>query len=186
MFKRAADKKKSVTMYNLIFPVWLLLSPLMLAIFTPPTPWILVILVIMLGNLLVDWAVVAVSLRCQGISDIKRRSLAVLLPVWLGGFLADIIGTLGMAAVLFVGSDNDWFYHNIHAPLAYISPFESPWALLWGVSCLLISAVCIYLFNSRFCLRKADLTDVERKRTALALAVITAPYTFLLPTSWLY
>lgn len=184
MLKCESAKKKtskSVKMYNLIFPVWLILSPLMWPFFAPSAPWILAIV---LGNLLLDWAVVAVSLRCQGVSEVKRRSLAVLLPVWLGGYLADIIGTLGMAAVLFI--DNDWFYHNIHAPLAYLSPFESPWAVLWGVSCLLISAVCIYLFNSRFCLRKADLTADERKRTALALAVITAPYTFLMPTNWLY
>lgn len=38
------------------------------------------------GNLAVDWLVTALALRWQKIPNVKKKSLAVLLRVWLAGF----------------------------------------------------------------------------------------------------
>ena len=49
---------------------------------------------------------------------------------------------------------------------------------------LVISAALIFVFNYFITLRKYDIK--MRLKLALTFAVITAPYTFLIPSSWLY
>ncbi len=136
-------KKRSVTMYNMVIPMFVVLWP---------PAWFfasimggaggVLLLVMLVGNLAVDWLVTALALRLQKVPQIKKKSLAVLIPVWLSGFAADFLG--GIPLFVLMGVDNDWS------------------------------------------LTMTDLTDQQRKRTALTLAILTAPYLFLLPTRWFY
>ena len=180
-----AKKKSSVTMYNLIFPVFMLLWPplwLMMPIFGDLAGGLFV-LGILLGNLAVDWLVTALAMRWQKIPNIKQKSLKALVPVWLSGFAADFVGGLFLFAVVFI--DNDWISQNIEIYF-YTSIYEGSWALAVTLLAVALAGFCIYRFNMNWSLQQVDLTEQQRRRTALTLAVLTAPWLFLLPTDWFY
>ncbi|MBQ4524424.1 MAG: hypothetical protein IJA10_16010, partial [Lachnospiraceae bacterium] len=76
--------KKTVTLYNLVFPVWLL--------WIVPLTWIVVLPV----NFFIDLLVVVVTMKYLKISDMKQKAKAVIVRVWLMGFAADFIGSFVM------------------------------------------------------------------------------------------
>lgn len=179
-------KKHSVKMYNLIFPIWLMLTPL----FWPFAAWltgplaILFVIIPLAGNFAVDWLVCRLAMGLQKIEAARQKTGRVILRVWLCGFAADIIGCLPLLFPLKL--DKDWFYQNIERQAYYGNPFDSVWAVLYLLGCIFLASVAIYCLNMRFCLKAADLEPGQKKRTALALAVFTAPWFFLLPTSLFY
>ena len=50
--------------------------------------------------------------------------------------------------------------------------------------CILIAAAAIFLLNYFVTFRRED--KAIRLKMALTFAIVTAPYTFLIPSSWLY
>lgn len=161
-------KKKDIKLYNIIFPIWLL--------WLMPVAWI----VVLPGNFIVDLLVIGLTMRYLKITDIKRRAKSVILKVWIFGFLADFIGTATMFLSILASESADSL-----TAVAY-DPFDNFISFCWTAACVLLSAVCIYLFNYHYCLNRADLAGPEKKRLALSLAVFTAPYLFFLPTSLFY
>jgi len=147
-----------IKLYNILLPIWLL--------WLVPITW----LIILPGNAIIDFLVTMLAMKFTGCANPARKARTVLLRVWLLGFLADFIGVVFMML-------NDTVAYN---------PFENVFACLWVAGCILISAVCIYFFNSKFALKKANLQPEQLKKVALALAVFTAPYLFFIPTSWIY
>lgn len=178
-------KKRSVVMYNLIFPVFIMFSPITMIMvpFMEPLWGLAWLLFVLGGNLAVDWLVTALALRWQKVSNVKQKSLAVLLRVWLAGFAADFLSSLMLLAAMLI--DNDWIYHNIHNYF-YTNVFEGPIALAYTLAAILLGGALIYRFNINWGLAELDLTDSQRKRAALTLAVLTAPWLFLLPTKLFY
>lgn len=180
-------KKRSVVMYNMIFPIWFMLTPLFwpaLGVLLGPFA-LMIVFVVLFGNLGVDWLVVRLAMHWQKIEDAKEKAVVVLWRVCLCGFAADIIA--GLVLMLFSAIDfgGDWFYQNIEKHAFYGNLFESVWAVLYVLAGILIAGVAIYCFNRFYCLKKANLTLGQTRLTALALAVLTAPWLFLLPTSLL-
>ena len=97
--------------------------------------------------------------------------------VWLLSLLADLIGVFWMLlGVLIVwgrpsGSANHRWYtameHIIYRPYGH-------WlAFLWTLAAVVVSAVCIYLFNRRLLRRSAFLREYQIRRIAATLAVLT-------------
>lgn len=180
MNRSPAEKPNRTVLRNVIFPVWLLLSPLVLPL-SPLIPAFLpVFLLTLVGNFIIDFLVVWLALRFQDTPNATRRTKSVIIPVWLCGFLADIAGSLLMLAAGILTADA---YYDFHAALMYRSVFDCIPALIYALCCLLIIAALIYRLNFRHALKAADLDTKTRRHTALALAIITAPWTFLLPTS---
>ena len=161
-------KKNDVKLYNVIFPIWLL--------WLFPVTWI----VVLPGNFIVDLLVVVLTMKWLKIKDIKGKTKSVILKVWVFGFLADFIGTAALLFSMVAGESADRL-----AAVAY-NPFDNFFAFFWTAACVILTAVCIYFFNYRYCLKKAELSDAEKKRLALSLAVFTAPYLFFMPTSLIY
>jgi len=42
----------------------------------------------------------------------------------------------------------------------------------------------IYIFNKKYSFKKIDITEREKKILSLTMAIVTAPYLFLLPTNF--
>lgn len=172
------NRKNEVKLYNVIFPIWML--------WLVPITW----LVILPGNLLIDFLVLYFTMKHLGLDDPKHSAKSVLLKTWLCGFLSDFIGTIFMFLALYIEFDSKssmqyWWSENIQRAVG-ANPFSSIYGFLWVTVCVLIAAVCIYLFNYLWCLRKLDIDPTLRKKIALSMAVFTAPYLFYLPTTWLY
>lgn len=170
--------KKTVRLYNLIFPIWLL--------WLLPMTWIVVLPV----NLLIDFTVVYLTCRVRKHQDAGALTRKVIWKVWLMGFLADFIGTalMFLSNVIDFGAGTpagQWWNQHIPAAICY-NPFENIFAFLWVTACVAVTGVLLYVFNYHVCLKKALPDQAERKKIALSVAVFTAPYLFYLPTSWFY
>ncbi len=171
-------KTNSTKLYNVIFPIWLL--------WLIPVTW----LVVLPANFIIDFLVVLLTLKYLHIPDAKQHTKAVIFKVWVFGFIADFIGTacMFMANVIHFSYDTpigQWWYQNITNAVSY-NPFDSIYAVLWVTLCVLITALFIYCFNLKICLRKWTLPDTQKKKVALSMAIFTAPYLFYLPTAWFF
>ena len=128
-----------------------------------PAMW----LVIIPGNFIIDSAVLLISLAVLKIADKKEWYKKHILKIFAFGFLADIIGALFLLLMLFVLED-----------VLFDCEF------LFSLIGMVISAALIYLFNYLFTFKKAEKSI--RLKLSLIFAIATAPYTFLIPTTWLY
>ncbi len=172
------NKNKGVTLYNVLFPIW------MLWLF--PITWI----VILPANFIIDLLVVTLTLKFLKVENIKEKVKPVIIKVWIFGFIADFIGTTAMFASNLIDFDyqtelGKWWYENISNAVSY-NPYHSIFAVLWVTVSVFIAALCIYWFNLKICLRKAELDIAIKKKLSLSLAIFTAPYLFYLPSQWLY
>ncbi|MDO4530539.1 MAG: hypothetical protein Q4C06_01045 [Bacillota bacterium] len=148
-------KKRDVKLYNVLFPLWMLLLI--------PVLWLIVIP----GNFIIDSIVLLVSMAALKITEKKQWYKKYILKIFLFGMLSDVIGAaymLLMMVVFRLGNMGDELYLTIPG--------------------LLISAVMIFVFNYFVTFKKID--KPLRFKLAIIFAVVTAPYTFLVPSSWLY
>ena len=145
---------KEVRLYNVLFPLW------MLMLF--PVTW----LVVLPGNFLIDSLVLLISLRVLKIADRKTWYKRHILKIFGFGMLADVIGAALLLAAMFLELGNMG---------------DEPYLTLPAV---MLSGVLIFVFNYFVTFRRAD--QPVRLRLALTFAIVTAPYTFLVPSGWLY
>ena len=167
-------KKRSIRLYNVIFPFWLIL-------FWPTPP---VILLTLFGNLAIDCLVVFLALLV-----LKHPARGSVLKrcwwkVWLFGFLSDLIGALWLA----LGMLGAWALEaggsglvSDFAMAMTVNPFRHPLALAWTAIGVAIAGVCIYFLDRRVFRRTPELDGRQSHVLALTLAVVTAPWLFLVP-----
>ena len=159
---------KKEKLYNIIFPVYMLWL-------MPPAFIVFAIL-----NFIIDSAVILITKKVLKINDIFKKYKKTILKVWGYGFLADCIG----AFFLFCTSE---FAGHLDIPIRYnidYNPFGNIYALLITIIGIVISGVCIYIFNKKYSFKKIDITKREKKILAITMAIVTAPYLFLLPISY--
>ncbi len=133
----------------------------MLLIF--PQSW----LVVLPGNFLIDSLVLLIGMLLWKIGDKKRYYINHIFKIFGFGILSDMVGASYMLVMLIgleLGSMGDEWYLTVPA--------------------LLISAILIFVLNYFVTFGKED--KKLRMKMALLFAVVTAPYTFLVPSSWLY
>ncbi|GAA0738493.1 hypothetical protein [Clostridium oceanicum] len=164
--------KKTIKLYNLIFPIWILL-------FFPPF-----IFVTLIGNYMVDSLVIVGCFFAYKLGN-KKFNLKTfykksILKVWLYGFLSDFIG----AFILFLLNCFN-LSNKLLSAISY-DPFSNYLAVIIIIVCIFISAVFIFLFNYKFVFKNHIKEEIIRFKISLTIAIITAPWTFLLPTKWFY
>lgn len=128
-----------------------------------PLTW----LIIIPGNFIIDSLVLIISMIILKIDDKKIFYKKNILKVYLFGMLADIIGALlifFMFFVLQIGVSSDELYLTIPG--------------------VLLSSIMIFVFNYFITFKKLD--KKNKLKLSLIFAIITAPYTFLIPISWIY
>lgn len=167
---------RETRLYNAVIPLWLLWM------FPTLFPWVLP--VTLLGNLLIDGAVLFCALLALGRRDKGRLMRYLWWRVWWRGFAADAAGVawLLLALILWdmnVGRRRAFWQKWLEGVMG--DPFSHPVAFLWTLAAVAIAGVCIYYLDKKP-MRAAGLTDREAHRAALALAIVTAPWAFLIPT----
>ena len=124
-------------------------------------------LIVLPGNFIIDSAVLLITLWVLKIEDKKQWYKKYICKIYVFGMLSDIIGAAYMLFLMFVfevGSMGDEPYLTVPA--------------------LIISAVFIFVFNYSITFRKVD--KKLRLTLSAVFTIVTAPYTFLVPSSWLY
>ena len=150
--------KRDEKLYNLLFPLWVLLLL--------PHAW----LIVLPGNFAIDSAVLLITLLILKSNEKKRWYKKYILLIFVFGLLADIVG----AGVLWLAA---YLTSISNLGIAMDSPMLT-------IPATLISAGLIFVFNYFITFRKED--KKMRLIMSLVFAIVTAPYTFLVPASWLY
>ena len=125
-----------------------------------PAAW----LVVLPANFLIDSLVLIISMFVYKFENRARFYKKSILKFFLIGILSDLAGSVFMLISANAGAMGDELYLTIPA--------------------ILISAVLIFVLNYFFTLKNCS--KKERLGTSLIFAIATAPYTFLIPLSWLY
>ena len=160
------NKKK---LYNVIFPIWFLL-------FIPP-----VIILTLIGNLFIDSLVIIICVRAfKREEDLHNKEFYFesIVKVWLFGFLADFIGALLLFILVFLTDNllpNDIYYGVGFNPLSNIFSFFIVF------SAIVISGFLIYFINYKITFKYIIEKNKIRVKMSLILALVTAPWTFLIP-----
>ena len=161
------NTKGGTRIYNVLFPLWLL-------VWIPSPFW----LILIPANYLIDRLVLGLSLPKD---EMRERFLpGVTWKVCLAGFAADIAGSLILLGILSI--------QKLPSSVTYalqFNAFGDPLALVMTLGAVAVSGVLIFLFDRRI-LAKAGLSSSPAGRTAMRLAVITAPYLFLIPSGLVY
>ena len=128
--------KREHRLYNVIFPIW------MLVLF--PQVWLIVIP----GNLLVDCLVLFLTLLALRHRDKGGVVKQLWWKFWLLGFAADAIGVawmlLGWLLAVPFGS---WWESSVGHIMH--NAFVHPAAFLWTLAGVAIAGVCIYFFDKK-------------------------------------
>jgi hypothetical protein len=125
-----------------------------------PVAW----LVIIPCNFLIDSLVLILSMIILKINDLKEVYKKSIIKIVLFGFLADIIGAGLLLLVCYLFELTDEIYITLPA--------------------MVISAILIFAFDYFISFKKFD--KKNRLKLSIIYAVVTAPYTFLIPMSWSY
>ncbi len=124
-------------------------------------------LIILPGNFIIDSIVLIISMIVLKIADKKQWYKRHIIKIYLFGMISDIIGAgymLLLMTVFDVGRMGDELY--LTAPA------------------IVISSALIFILNYFITFKKID--NLLRLKLSLTFALVTAPYTFLVPSSWLY
>ena len=161
--------KNETRLYNIIFPLWLLLFFPQLWIISLP------------ANFLIDLAVFYFTIRYLKIDQRKALCKKSILKIWLIGFASDFVGGFFMLFFNIFDVAFDFSAELMNA-ICY-NPFSRLDAFLWTCLCTAISGALIYFLNKKLTLKHLNLTQAQKHKIALSLAIFTAPYLFFLPTS---
>lgn len=124
-------------------------------------------LIVLPGNFFVDSLVLIISMFSLKISCKKQYYKQNILKIYAFGMLSDIIGSAFMLVLMIffeVGRMGDELYLTLPA--------------------LIISATLIFTFNYFITFKKTE--KALKLKLSIIFAVFTAPYTFLVPSAWLY
>ena len=169
------DGGKNTKLYNLLLPLWIL-------VLWPSWLWAILIP----ANYLIDRIVLRWSLGNR--EDKKLFCRKHTWEICLAGFFGDFVGALFLFALLLLG---DRFVPSslrtvfLEMRLAESNPFGSVPAFIAVALSVALAGAVIYLLD-RLILKAAGLGAEEARRSALKIALITAPYLYFIPSSLLY
>ena len=167
-------RNKTTRLYNIILPIWLL-------IWWPSYLWLLLIP----ANYLVDSLVTYLSMKRLGIENCKEKTLKHSWKVCLIGFLSDFAGAAFLLAVMYLV--DIVLPNEIGESISYgLSWKPNPASILIILIAIAISGLQIYFLNRWMLKKDPELSREQVHRIALDLAIFTAPYLFLIPSSLIY
>lgn len=170
--------RRETKLYDVVLPIWLLwLLPRSLAVVIPVI-------------FLLDFLVLFFEMKHLGIGGRREKLRTMLWKTWTLGLLGDLAG----AAFLFLATEvptnlktgfGRWWYHYLTEPLS-VNPFHSVFSIFWAAAAVLLAGMAIYVFNWKVAFAKLKIQEEKKRQLAVSLALFTAPYLFLLPSSLLY
>lgn len=173
-------KKPSHRLYNLIFPLWLLVG---IAPFGGLRGILFIWGSMIIGNFIIDsgvlWLFLGLLKQKENRTLIWKKSL---IRIFLFGFLSDILGSLsGILGIFLLLLIRTYFFPSESLPprILNVFLFLEDWM---GVFAIFMAALCIYKFNKKFSFSKCQevLSPKHIQLLSLGLAILTAPYFMLI------
>ncbi|MCI7326150.1 hypothetical protein ACQQ9V_07710 [Hornefia butyriciproducens] len=166
-----SKNKNEIKLYSVICPIWfLMLMPSWQSLLIFPV------------NYIIDTAVTFFTLPKseKRWSFCKRHTW----KVFIAGLATDLAGGLLLFPAVPVAGDTGIEWVDDAMIAIYGNPFSDYVALAVCSAAIIVAAFLTYLIDKRIFL-KAGLTIRQAKKSAIILAVITAPYLFLFPSELL-
>ena len=174
-------KKKTVALYNLIFPIWCL-------VWLPTWLW----LIMLLANYVIDRAVFTICGKKQNPELTKQFFRKHTWKLWLFGFLSDFIGSLLLLIPLLIPPTeeiakhyNQTYFGKFMNALQF-NAFSNVGALFYTLFAVAVAGLLIYVFDKRVLFKTGQFTKQQANKIALFMAIFTAPYLYLIPSRWIY
>jgi hypothetical protein len=170
-------RNDDIKLYNILLPIWLLL-------FWPSLLWLFLIP----ANYLIDRVVLRWSL-----GSMPDKGLFCRKHTWkicLAGFASDFAGAVILFAVFLctgmAGDDSPAkdFLDDLGYGVGF-NPFANAVGFLIVALSIAVAGLLIYLLD-KMILKKAGLDIEQAKKSAIRLALITAPYLYFVPSELLY
>lgn len=157
--------KKDIKLYNMIFPTFMLFALV-------PHLWIASIV----GNFIIDSLLLLIidfAIFKHFNKDFYKKSFK---KVYFLGFLGDILGTVYLIAMflIYAVSQNTPIETFIDKHINIIEP-------IFYISGIIVAGVLIYIFDYFISFKNTELSKKQKIFSALTFAVVTAPYTYLIP-----
>ncbi|MBR6476842.1 MAG: hypothetical protein IKS85_00195 [Lachnospiraceae bacterium] len=144
-------------------------------------------LLIIPGNYLIDRLVFTISAKKQKPKLEKKFFRKHTWKLFLFGFLADFIGSILLLIPLLipvpdgVGKHyNQSFFGKFMNALQF-NAFSNPAALLYTLFAIAVAGLLIYVFDKSVLMKTKEFEPEQAKKIAFLMAVITAPYLYLVP-----
>ena len=169
--------KKEVKLNNVIFPIW------MMWIFPP------LALLAIVGNFVIDSIVILAAFAIFKVAKSTGLSMGQLykksiLKVWVFGFLADIVGAIMLFVTMLILESGEGT-NDIISGICY-NPFSNMIGLLIVIVAVALAILLIWIFNYYIVFNRLIEDSKIRMKVALTIAIVTMPWTYLIPTEWLY
>ena len=167
-------RKYDTRLYNIMLPLWMI-------VFWPSWLWLVIIPL----NYLIDRIVLRWSLGDMPDKGLFCRKHTW--KIWLAGFASDFLGFLIMLGVFVVAAvlgDSSPLFDDILAGVGF-NPFSNVVSFLIVALAVAVSG-CAIFFIDRAILSRTGLNAEQLKKSALRLAIITAPYLYFFPSSIIY
>lgn len=158
-----------IKIYNMIFPFWFLLIM--------PITW----LIILPANFILDSLLLVIFMKIVKADNIIEEYKKSIVKVWIFGFLADIIGCIPLIFMAFSEIGEGTYIYDSLRDGIMMKPVSNIYSFMFTLVCVVISAILIYFFDYKITLKNTKLSDIQKKKTAILMAVFTAPYLFFLP-----
>lgn len=161
--------KQNPPLYSTALPLFLLLLK--------PASWLYILPL----NLAVCALALHISLKSMEKAQLLRPMCKRELPLgWITGFAGDMAGAgllLGLTSI--PGAEGGAWAASVQGVLE--NPFRSTNSLLMVFIAIIVAAVVKYVLNLWVVFRKSGLDPREKRLLCVYMAMLTAPYTFLLP-----
>ena len=130
------------------------------------------IILAVVGNLIIDASVIIVILKKSGYYvELSGSTInKTILKIFGLGFLADLIGMV----ILIV------LYGYFQPTINYFYVWDNPVSIITHLVVIGLTGVLIYFFN-KFVFNKLPIDETVVFQLAISMAIITAPWTFLIP-----
>ncbi|UMZ74381.1 hypothetical protein [Natranaerofaba carboxydovora] len=160
-------------LYNVIFPIWLI-------IFVPP-----ILFISILGNFLIDSVILILGFKIFNGYDATNLSTKqfykmTILKVWILGFLADSLGVIPLMVSTWAVLPVFELPNEVIHAISY-NPFSNIWGFVIVLLSIFIAGILIYVFNYKISFKYIQDKTLKFK-LAVILAIVTAPWTLLVPT----
>lgn len=155
--------RKEIKLYNLIFPMW------GIYFFSLLFPYFYILL--LPANFLMDTVVLLLLFSLLKLPEKKNLYRASIWRAWGFGFLADVL-----ASGVLVGISS-----FCRLPFNEYQPISSVGAFLFTAAGVILAGVLLYFFHIRYVWQNIALENEEKRKLALGMAILTAPYLMYLP-----
>lgn len=150
--------KRDIKLYNLIFPMW--------GIYFYAILFSYFFVLLLPANFIVDTVMLLLLFFLFKVLEKKELYRRGIWKAWGFGFLADFLA----AGILVILSSAVSLSFNEYAP------FSSVGAFLFATVGVVLAGVLIYFFHIKFVWKGILLEEGKKKKIALGMAILTAPY----------